>query len=93
MRREIVYRPPHEPTALAPTRALREVWQALAAASLVMLILGSAPLLRWAEDLPVNPATDRVLLAAETWQSWMARAGIAGLHPWLKAKIEALTKR
>jgi hypothetical protein len=93
MRREIVYRPPHEPTAQAPTRTLRAVWRALAAASLVMLILGSAPLLRWAENLPVNPATDRVLLAAETWHGWMDRAGIGRLYPWLKAEIQALTKR
>ena len=58
-----------------------------------MLILGSAPLLHWAEELPVNPATDRVLLAAETWHGWMERAGPGWLHPWLKAQTEALTKR
>jgi hypothetical protein len=93
MRREIVYRPPHEPTAQAPTRPLREVCRALAAVVLVMLLLGSDPLLRWAEELPVNPISDRVLLAAETWHGWMARAGPGRLHPWLKAEIEALTKR
>jgi hypothetical protein len=93
MRREIVYRPPLEPTAQAPTRPLREVWRAMAAASLVMLVLGAEPLLRWTEELPVNPVTDRLVLAAEIWHGWMDQAGLAKLHPWLKTEIEALTKR
>jgi len=93
MRRAIVYRPPYEPTAHAPTRGLREVWRALVAASLVMLVFGAEPLLRWTEELPVNPVTDRLVLAAETWHGWMERAGPARLHPWLKAEIAALTKR
>lgn len=93
MRRAIVYRPPLEPIARAPTRKLREVWRALVAASLVMLMLGAEPLLRWTEELPVNPATDRLVLAAEIWHGWMDQAGLAKLHPRLKTEIEALTKR
>jgi hypothetical protein len=93
MRRAIVYRPPHEPTAHAPTRGLREVWRAFAAAGLVMLVLGAQPLRHWTEELPVNPVTDRLVLAAEIWHGWMERAGPARLHPWLKTEVEALTKR
>lgn len=93
MRRAIVYRPPVEPTADAPTRPLREVCGALAAATLVMLALGAEPLLRWTEALPVNPVTDRAVIVAETWHGWMERAGVARLHPWLKAETDAFTRR
>ena len=93
MRRAIAYRPPVEPTAQAATRPLRDVTRALAAAALVMLVLGAEPLRRWTEDLPVHPVSDALLIAAETWEGWMMALGPARLHPWLKAEIEALTRR
>jgi hypothetical protein len=93
MRREIVYRPPAEPIADAPTRPLGDVARAIVAAAFVMLLLGSGPLLKWTEELPVNPITDRLAIAVETWHGAMTDLGLARFHPWLKGEIERLTKR
>jgi predicted ribosomally synthesized peptide with SipW-like signal peptide len=90
--REIRYRPPIEPVADAPTRRLRDVFGAIAAAVLAMLVLGSGPLAAWTQTLPVNPVSDALVELAGDWDDWMRALGPGEFHPALRRLSETATK-
>jgi hypothetical protein len=69
-----VYDPREVMTGASPT-PLRQVTLALAMASLVALLLGSRPLLTWAEELPVGPVGDTALELATRWHDAMGAIG------------------
>lgn len=83
-RREIRYRPPIEPVADAPTRGLRDVSIAIAAAAFAMLALGSGPLAAWTQNLPVNPVSDVLVDMTGRWDDWMRALGPGEFHPALR---------
>ncbi len=92
MKREIRYRPPLEPVADAPVRALRDVSIAIIAAALAMLVFGSGPLAAWTETLPVNPISDLAVELAGNWDDWMRSLGPGEFHPALRRAMTGLTK-
>lgn len=66
---------PREVMTGARTATLRQVTRALAMAGLVALLLGSRPLLTWAEELPVGPIGDTALELATRWHDAMGAIG------------------
>ena len=71
----IVYNPVQVMEGAIPSRFGR-VACAVILATVVMLCLGSKALLTWANDLPINQATDYLLTWAQTWQDWMENIGM-----------------
>jgi hypothetical protein len=67
---------PREVMTGARAAPLRQVTLALAMASLVALLLGSRPLLTWAEELPVGPIGDTALDLAARWHEAMSAVGL-----------------
>jgi hypothetical protein len=55
---------------------LRAVVLAIAAASLVMLLLGAKPLLDWANGLPISEASDEILGWAQEWHDLAEATGL-----------------
>lgn len=89
-RRPLASRPPIEPVAGGRPEGLRDAARAVAAASLVALLLGGRPLVDWAASLPPNPATDALLAAAEGWSAVTGAVGLDGLHPAMRQASERL---
>lgn len=67
---------PREVMTGARTATLRQVALALATAMLVTLLLGSRPLLTWAEELPVGPIGDTALELAMHWHDAVSALGL-----------------
>ena len=66
---------PREVMTGASAAPLRQVAAALVTAALVALLLGSRPLLTWAEELPVGPFGDTALELAVRWHDAMSAIG------------------
>ena len=67
---------PREVMTGASTVPLRQIASALVTATLVALLLGSRPLLTWAEELPVGPYGDMALELAVRWHGAMSAVGL-----------------
>lgn len=67
---------PREVMTGAKAAPLRQVTLALATATLVALLLGSRPLLTWAEELPVGPIGDTALEFATRWHDAVGAIGL-----------------
>ena len=78
-----------EVMAEAPAAPLRQVAVALAAASVVALLLGSPALLAWAESLPVGPVGDAALEFAVRWHDVMRTIGLDQLYGALRRAFRA----
>lgn len=63
---------------------------AILIAALVMLCLGSKALLDWANNLPINEATDYLLTLAQNWQDWMDKVGVTKYADYVHKVLAAL---
>jgi|GEM_PF-6736483 type IV secretory pathway VirB2 component (pilin) len=75
--RSFTSRPPAEMVRGARGMPLGEVARTVAVAAVVAVLLGSRALLDWTAALPVSPASDALLSAAETWHDLMDGLGLS----------------
>ncbi|MBF0325444.1 hypothetical protein [Magnetospirillum moscoviense] len=74
--RPLTRRPPVESMTGAVRMPLHSVIRMVALASAVTLVLGSQAILDWALALPVHPASDLAVNAADQWHAWMGQVGL-----------------
>ena len=74
--RPIVYKRPIEVVGDATAQSLGRVVPSIAVATLVTLLLGSKPLLNWANQLPISETSDFVLFVADRWNDTCDRVGV-----------------
>jgi hypothetical protein len=86
--RVFLYKPPVEAVEGARGAGLKPVGQAVAAAALVSLLLGSKPLLDWANELPIGPVSDVLLFVAQDWDDTAGALGLTrygeAIRYWLR---------
>ncbi len=74
----------------ATASGLPGVCRAVAMGTLVALILGSKEVLAWVNDLPIGPASDFLLLIAQSWQDEMVHIRVTGFSDTLHKLLAAL---
>jgi hypothetical protein len=84
---------PREVITGASAAPLRQVAAALVTATLVALLLGSRPLLTWAEELPVGPFGDTALEFAVRWHDAMSTIGLDKPYDATRAAFQAFKSR
>ena len=84
---------PREVMTGARPAPLPQVAMALAAAMLVALLLGSRPLLTWAEELPVGPIGDTALELATRWHDAMSAIGFDKPYDATRKAFQAFKSR
>jgi hypothetical protein len=76
------------PDAMVRRRGVVAVARVVLVGCLLAAMLGSRPLLTWAEARPDLPVwVDKGL---HQWDAAMTRAGLAGLHPMLRGLVERI---
>jgi hypothetical protein len=73
-----------------PTQSARSLAVPFAVALLVLGLFGSAPLTRWARDLPVGPVSARVVGACDAWNRLMKGLGLTEPYRRLNRAAERL---
>jgi len=84
---------PREVMTGASATPLRQVAMALVTATLVALLLGSRPLLTWAEELPVGPFGDTALELAVHWHDAMSAIGLNKSYDATREAFQAFKTR
>lgn len=78
--------------ASAKTVPFRRAATAVLAAGFVSLCLGSQALLDWASALPINRASDAVLVGATAWHEAMERVEFSAVAEELRARFRGFEK-
>ncbi|HEV2675484.1 MAG TPA: hypothetical protein VGV37_13150 [Aliidongia sp.] len=86
----IVYQRQIETVEDALPSGLPGVCAAVAAGSIVALVLGSKDLLAWVNNLPIGPFSDYLLLVAQAWQDQMVHVRVTGYSDTLHKLLSAL---
>ncbi len=69
---------------------VRSALIALVFATLVLALFQSNGLVSWSYDLPINPLTEQIVSASETWNEWMNTLGTTEVSESIQDWVQSL---